>query len=119
MKKISVALLVLLIFITGCSIKDLFVKENESEELMSGKISVNIDVKDYGIIKLELDADNTPITVTNFVNLAKNGFYDGNTFHRLMTGFVLQGGDPTGSGMGGPNYSIKGEFSNNGFDNSL
>ena len=119
MKKISVALLVLLIFITGCSIKDLFVKENESEELMSGKVNVSIDVKNYGVIKLELDADVAPITVTNFVNLAKEHFYDGLTFHRIMEGFMIQGGDPEHNGTGGSEKTIKGEFSSNGVENNI
>ena len=119
MKKISVALLVLLIFITGCSIKDLFVKENESEELMSGKVNVSIDVKNYGLIKLELDADVAPITVTNFVNLAKEHFYDGLTFHRIMEGFMIQGGDPEHNGTGGSEKTIKGEFSSNGVENNI
>ena len=119
MKKISVALLVLLIFITGCSIKDLFVKENESEELMSGKVNVSIDVKNYGVIKLELDADVAPITVTNFVNLANEHFYDGLTFHRIMEGFMIQGGDPEHNGTGGSEKTIKGEFSSNGVENNI
>ncbi|MBQ8892633.1 MAG: peptidylprolyl isomerase [Bacilli bacterium] len=119
MKKLSFVLLILVIFITGCSIKNLFVKENESEELMSGKVNVNIDVKDYGVIKLELDADVAPITVTNFVNLAKEHFYDGLTFHRIMDGFMIQGGDPEHNGTGGSEKTIKGEFSSNGVENNI
>ena len=80
---------------------------------------VAIYIERYGSVVMELYPDIAPNTVNNFIYLIKNGFYDGNTFHRLMTGFVLQGGDPTGSGMGGPNYSIMGEFSNNGFANDL
>ena len=86
---------------------------------LSGKHHVVIKVKDYGNIKVELDADTAPISVTNFVKLAKQGFYDGLTFHRIIDGFMIQGGDPEGTGMGGPGYSIKGEFAMNGFENNL
>lgn len=87
--------------------------------LLSGKHHVEITVKDYGTIKVELDADNAPISVTNFVNLAKSGFYDNLTFHRIISGFMIQGGDPEGNGMGGSDETIKGEFSNNGVENPL
>ena len=89
MKKIGILILVLVLFVTGCSFKDLFVKENKKENLMSGKIMAQIDVKDYGVIDLELDADTAPITVTNFVNLVNNGFYDGLTFHRIIKDFMI------------------------------
>ena len=80
---------------------------------------VALHIKNYGSVVIELYPDVAPNTVNNFISLVKSGFYDNNTFHRLMPGFVLQGGDPTGSGSGGPGYSIKGEFSNNGFKNDL
>ncbi len=86
---------------------------------MSGKHHVQIDVKDYGIIKLELDADTAPITVTNFIDLASSGFYDGLTFHRVVEGFCIQGGDPTGTGMGGSDKNIKGEFAINNVQNDI
>ncbi|MGN1432743.1 MAG: peptidylprolyl isomerase [Ruminococcus sp.] len=89
------------------------------EELLSGKINAVIDIKDYGKISLELDADTAPITVTNFVKLAKEGFYDGLTFHRIIKGFMMQGGDPTGTGTGGSDEEIKGEFSQNGVKNDI
>jgi len=76
-------------------------------------------IKNYGSVVIELYPDVAPNTVNNFISLIKSGFYDNNTFHRLMTGFVLQGGDPTGTGTGGPGYTIKGEFTNNGFTNNL
>lgn len=76
-------------------------------------------MQDYGDINVELDADVAPITVTNFINLANDGFYDGLTFHRIIKGFMIQGGDPLGNGTGGSDNKIKGEFSNNGIENNL
>ena len=76
-------------------------------------------IKNYGSIVIELYPDIAPNTVNNFISLVKSGFYDNNSFHRLVPDFVLQGGDPKGDGTGGPGYSIKGEFSNNGFENNL
>lgn len=92
---------------------------SQAEELLSGLHHVEIDIADYGVIALELDADTAPITVTNFINLAKDGFYDGLTFHRIIAGFMIQGGDPLGNGMGGAENTIKGEFSNNGVENDI
>lgn len=83
------------------------------------KITAEIKVKDYGTIAVELDPEHAPITVENFVKLAKDGFYDGLTFHRIMEGFMMQGGDPNGNGTGGSEETIKGEFSENGVDNPL
>lgn len=88
-------------------------------EILSGKHHVEITVKDYGTISVELDADEAPISVTNFVKLAEEGFYDGLTFHRIIDGFMIQGGDPLGTGMGGSDETIKGEFSANGVENNL
>lgn len=78
-----------------------------------------IRVKDYGTICLELDEGTAPITVSNFIDLAQSGFYDGLTFHRIMDGFMIQGGDPEGNGHGGSGERIKGEFSSNGVDNPI
>lgn len=94
-------------------------QNTKDEHLLSGKYNAEIMVKDYGIIKLELDADTAPITVTNFVNLAKNGFYDGLTFHRIIDGFMIQGGDPLANGTGGSDHNIKGEFKQNGIENNI
>ena len=80
---------------------------------------VEIKVKDYGTIKVELDEDAVPITVENFMKLAGEGFYDGLTFHRIIDGFMIQGGDPLGNGTGGSDDSIKGEFSSNGVENDI
>lgn len=87
--------------------------------LLSGLHHIEIEVNDYGTIALELDADTAPVTVTNFVNLAKDGFYDGLTFHRIISGFMIQGGDPLGNGTGGSDTEIKGEFSSNGVTNDI
>ena len=92
---------------------------SEDEELLTGLHHVTIDVQDYGTISLELDADTAPISVTNFINLANEGFYDGLTFHRIISGFMIQGGDPNGNGTGGSEKTIKGEFSANGVENDI
>ena len=84
-----------------------------------GKYTAVIDIADYGAITLELDGDSAPLTVANFVKLAKDGFYDGLTFHRIMDGFMMQGGDPKGNGTGGSEETIPGEFSANGYDNPI
>lgn len=76
-------------------------------------------IEDYGSVVMELYPNVAPNTVNNFISLVKSGFYDNNSFHRLVPGFVLQGGDPTGTGTGGPGYTIKGEFTGNGFENNL
>lgn len=80
---------------------------------------VTIEMQDGGIIKAELYPEIAPNTVNNFLSLAGKGFYDGVIFHRVIAGFMIQGGDPTGTGTGGPGYHIKGEFSGNGFKNNL
>ena len=92
---------------------------SEDGELLTGLHHVTIDVQDYGTISLELDADTAPISVTNFINLANEGFYDGLTFHRIISGFMIQGGDPKGNGTGGSEKTIKGEFSANGVENDI
>lgn len=93
--------------------------KEDSMEYLSGKHHVEIEVKNYGTISVELDADTAPISVTNFVELAKEGFYDGLTFHRIIDGFMIQGGDPLGNGTGGSDETIKGEFSSNGVENNI
>lgn len=94
-------------------------KNTADDGLLHGTYYAQIDVKDYGTITAELYADTAPITVTNFVNLVNQGFYDGLTFHRIISGFMIQGGDPEGTGMGGSDETIKGEFSSNGVENSI
>ena len=110
MKKIIILIIVLIVFIIGLMWPDGNLK---------GKINIEMSIKDYGIIKLELDADNTPITVTNFVELINNKFYDGLTIHRVIDGFMIQGGDPNKNGTGGSSKKIKGEFSSNGVNNKI
>ena len=107
----AAALALLLGILTACG-------SGNSDEL-SGKHHVEIVIRDYGTIAVELDADAAPITVANFLKLAKSGFYDGLTFHRIINGFMMQGGDPEGTGMGGSSEKIKGEFSANGVKNDL
>ncbi|MBD5098513.1 MAG: peptidylprolyl isomerase [Clostridiales bacterium] len=80
---------------------------------------VTIEMEDGGVMKAELYPEIAPNTVNNFVSLVQSGFYDGLIFHRVIPGFMIQGGDPNGTGMGGPGYSIKGEFAQNGFQNDL
>ncbi len=79
----------------------------------------DIDIEGYGVITVKLDQDAAPITTENFVSLAEEGFYDGLTFHRIIAGFMMQGGDPTGTGMGGSDETIVGEFRINGYNNNL
>ena len=102
MKKIII-ILVSILSLTGCGKKEY------------NNPIVTMNIKDYGTIKIELYPKYAPNTVANFVNLVEEGFYNGNTFHRLVPGFVLQGGDPEGNGTGDPGYSIKGEFRENGY----
>ena len=102
--------LIPLLFLTGCS---------SDEETLTGKHHAEIVVQDYGTIKVELDADQAPITVQNFIDLANSGFYDGLTFHRIIEGFMIQGGDPNGDGTGGSGHTIRGEFTQNGVNNTL
>ena len=123
--EIAAAIILALFVVTGCQKQEETPKKSEqkkteaSEELLSGTHHAEIHVKDYGTITVELDADTAPITVTNFVNLAKDGFYDNLTFHRIMDGFMIQGGDPNGDGTGGADQTIKGEFSSNGVENEI
>ncbi len=106
-----------LLCIPGCS------KNAEEETASTGEtgetIMVQIEMDNGGIIKLELYPDIAPITVANFEKLVKEGFYDGLIFHRVIKNFMIQGGDPTGTGMGGAKETIKGEFASNGVKNSL
>ena len=94
-------------------------KMNKSETDKTSITNIVIDVKDYGQIEAELYSDIAPLTVENFVNLVNDGFYNGLTFHRIIDGFMIQGGDPKGDGTGGSAKTVKGEFKSNGVDNDL
>ena len=93
--------------------------DTSNSQYLTGKHHAEIVIAEYGKLELELDADVAPITVTNFVNLAKKGFYNGLTLHRIMSGFMIQGGDPNGDGTGGSEETIKGEFKSNGIENTM
>ena len=116
MKRLMVMLLAVACLLCGCGGKQ-ETKEEPAETVESAV--VDIVVKDYGTITVELDGSAAPITVTNFVKLAKEGFYDGLTFHRIIAGFMMQGGDPDGNGTGGSGENIVGEFEANGISNKL
>jgi peptidyl-prolyl cis-trans isomerase B (cyclophilin B) len=135
MKKFVCAMLcILLVLSAGCAISNesgqpsdevepktngSALQSDEAEPQSYETVHVTIDVKDYGTISVELDGANAPITVSNFISLVKDGFYDGLTFHRIISGFMIQGGDPEGTGTGGSDKTIKGEFSLNGVENPL
>ncbi len=116
MKKLRLfALLLCLLSLAACS-----KGENGKETpTATGLHHVEITVQDYGVISVELDGDSAPITVGNFLALAKDGFYDNLTFHRIISGFMIQGGDPNKNGTGGSDAPIKGEFTDNGVENPL
>ena len=120
MKKFILALAaVLCLGLTACGQTQGNASTSGSAAEPIGKYTAVIDIADYGTITLELDGDSAPLTVANFVKLAKDGFYDGLTFHRIMDGFMMQGGDPKGNGTGGSEETIPGEFSANGYDNPI
>lgn len=126
-KKVGLIILLILIILScGCDREKTeellgidFNQEGNVIELKKYKTTnpvVAMKIENYGAIVIELYPEKAENTVNNFISLVKSGFYDKNTFHRLVPGFVLQGGDPKGTGVGGPGYSIKGEFSNNGYE---
>jgi len=117
MKKVLCTLLAafMLLSLCACGKKT----ETAAEEPFRTVRHAEITVRDYGTTKLELDEGSAPITVANFIKLAQSGFYDDLTFHRIMDGFMIQGGDPKGNGTGGAEEKIKGEFSQNGVDNPI
>ena len=117
MKKIFKYLII--IFIVVFLVVGFTYEEKDVNNYLSGKYNIEIKIKDYGSMYLELDADTAPITVTNFINLVNDKFYDGLTFHRVIDGFMIQGGDPEKNGTGGSDKTIKGEFSSNGVNNNI
>lgn len=116
MKKILLVLTFVSLFLFGCESKKI---DDNQITYLKGKHKIEITVENYGTIEAELDADVAPITVTNFINLVNSGFYNGLTFHRVIEGFMIQGGDPLGTGFGGSSEKIKGEFALNGVENSI
>lgn len=121
LKKMSVLALsmILVLGMAACGSKEEASDEQNQEAAATGLHHVEIEVDGYGTIYCELDAGAAPITVQNFLDLAEAGFYDGLTFHRVVDGFVIQGGDPLGNGTGGSEQNITGEFSANGYENTL
>ncbi|MGO5028511.1 peptidylprolyl isomerase [Candidatus Agathobaculum pullicola] len=132
-KRIALSLCLLTaLLLGGCGGKDTtdaedtaIDKQNEQEDTAQaategiGIHHAEITIKDMGTITVELDGDTAPISVQNFMDLAESGFYDGLTFHRIINGFMMQGGDPNGDGTGGSDQTIKGEFAENGVENDL
>lgn len=109
--------------LVGCASNMDSKEEKKNDETWNQKVeapeelpTATIKIKDYGTVIAELYPDKAPNTVNNFISLANSGFYDGLTFHRVIEGFMIQGGCPEGNGTGGPGYSIKGEFTNNGYE---
>lgn len=107
-----VAVCLFALIVVGC-------KKDGATNPYENKKNINIEIKDYGTISLELYPDLAPITVDNFLSLVNKGFYNGLTFHRVIDGFMIQGGDPEGNGYGGADTKIKGEFNANGIKNDL
>lgn len=107
------------LFTLACCLLLLTACGSKSGDFSKGLHHVKIEVEDYGAITVELDADTAPISVENFCSLVQEGFYDGLTFHRIISGFMIQGGDPNGDGSGGSEKTIKGEFSANGVENDI
>ena len=115
MKLLKIVIMILLLSLTACAVKEEKTEETIEKPEQSQPVHAQITIKDYGTVTLELYPDIAPITVENFVKLAKEGFYDGNCFHRIIDGFMIQGGAP----QNGKVNTIKGEFSSNGFENDL
>lgn len=106
---IGLFLIAAMLMLSGCGGKD----------YSTGLHHAELQIENYGTITMELDADTAPITVANFCKLTNDGFYDGLTFHRIIDGFMIQGGDPKGNGTGGSDTPIVGEFSSNGHENTI
>lgn len=106
--------------VSGAS-SDSSISQADAEDTLDTSLTyyANINIKDYGTVTVKLEPSSAPVTCANFVKLANSGFYNGLTFHRIMEGFMMQGGDPKGDGTGGSDQTIVGEFSDNGYKNTL
>ena len=128
MKKLLIFTLMLTLFLAGCTAKEepttaattvTTANADAVDPSTVEKMNATITIEGMGDIKLELYPSKAPQTVANFAELARKDFYNGLIFHRVIEGFMIQGGDPTGTGTGGPGYAIKGEFAENGFENDI
>ena len=128
MKKLLILTLMFTLLLAGCTAKEELVTTaattatNNADAVDPStveKMNATITIEGMGDIKLELYPSKAPQTVANFAELARKNFYNGLIFHRVIEGFMIQGGDPTGTGTGGPGYAIKGEFAENGFENDI
>ena len=111
-----------LMMLAGCGGGESSSEPAEQEPAKAEAIGIHhaeIDIAGYGTVSVELDGDTAPVTVQNFMDLAGSGFYDGLTFHRIIDGFMIQGGDPNGDGTGGSGTNIVGEFASNGYENDI
>ncbi len=115
MKKLFCLLLAMTLLLAACAKPE----GKEQEQPSETSIYAQIEIRDYGTVTVKLEPEAAPETVENFVKLAESGFYDNLTFHRIIAGFMMQGGDPWGNGFGGSQETIHGEFAENGFDNPL
>lgn len=120
-RKLILLIAMTLLLFTGCSDADSDTDTGYTPAALDNDTTyyADIDIADYGIITVQLDQATAPVTCANFVELAESGFYDGLTFHRIIEGFMMQGGDPVGNGTGGSENNIIGEFSSNGYENNL
>ena len=118
-KELIIKIIISLVIITACIVVIVLYKKKPKSDLLKGKHYVEIVVKNYGKIELELDADKAPITVTHFINLVNDKFYDGLTFHRIIEGFMIQGGGYDINGNRKVTDTIKGEFESNGVKNDI
>jgi peptidyl-prolyl cis-trans isomerase B (cyclophilin B) len=109
----SIVVFAILFLLSACG------NSTSNSSVISGDVKIEISFKDYGVVEAELYPETAPVTVANFLKLINDGFYDGLTIHRVIKGFVIQGGDPNGDGTGGSKDTIIGEFLANGFENSL
>lgn len=119
MKKIFSLVVISLFSVLLFSCEKKEVKNESVEEVKNNNPRIEISISDFGKLQFELDPENAPLTVENFLKLVNDGFYDGLTFHRIIPGFIMQGGDPNADGTGGTGEMIKGEFGANGVDNKI